>query len=204
MVSPQTDPPPHPAGHGLAQVALIADPANQPTARSYGPHSGPYGPATLGSAVRTSDLPGTSVAAVMIKAEFMGQPAPGAWYNLLTKIDGIFDSPTPMSAQRSARATPGRTASSGSCVYSQDVVAREMRMSYALALFKDARVTLAKAAEPAGMNIYEFIAVCKAQRIPVIDISRDELVQEMQSIGRPQNGGDDPVSTVGRGPAADR
>jgi len=34
----------------------------------------------------------------------------------------------------------------------QDVVAREMRITYALALFKDARVTLAKAAELAGMN----------------------------------------------------
>jgi predicted HTH domain antitoxin len=68
----------------------------------------------------------------------------------------------------------------------QDVVAREMRMTYALALFKDARVTLAKAAEVAGVNIYEFIAVCKVQRIPVIDISRDELVEEMQSIGRTQ------------------
>jgi len=66
----------------------------------------------------------------------------------------------------------------------QDVVAREMRITYALALFKDARVTLAKAAELAGMNLYEFMSVCKAQRIPVIDISRDELVQEMHSIGR--------------------
>jgi predicted HTH domain antitoxin len=67
-----------------------------------------------------------------------------------------------------------------------DVVAREMRMTYALALFKDARVTLAKAAELAGMNVYEFMSVCKTQRVPVIDISRDELVQERHSIGRSQ------------------
>ncbi len=68
----------------------------------------------------------------------------------------------------------------------QDVVAREMRITYALALFKDARVTLAKAAELAGMNLYEFMSVCKAQRIPVIDISRDELVQEIEAMGRHQ------------------
>ncbi|MBP6734193.1 MAG: UPF0175 family protein [Chromatiaceae bacterium] len=68
----------------------------------------------------------------------------------------------------------------------EQAIAREMRVTYALALFKDARVTLAKAAELAGMNLYEFMSVCKAQRIPVIDISRDELVQEMQSGGRPQ------------------
>ncbi len=71
-------------------------------------------------------------------------------------------------------------------ILTEQAIAREMRVTYALALFKDARVTLAKAAELAGMNIYEFMSVCKAQRIPVIDISRDELVQEMQSGGRPQ------------------
>jgi predicted HTH domain antitoxin len=65
----------------------------------------------------------------------------------------------------------------------EQAIAREMRVTYALALFKDARVTLAKAAELAGMNLYEFMFVCKTQRIPVIDISRDELVQEVQSIG---------------------
>jgi len=71
-------------------------------------------------------------------------------------------------------------------ILTEQAIAREMRVTYALALFKDARVTLAKAAELAGMNLYEFMSVCKAQRIPVIDISRDELVQEMQSGGRLQ------------------
>jgi predicted HTH domain antitoxin len=71
-------------------------------------------------------------------------------------------------------------------ILTEQAIAREMRVTYALALFKDARVTLAKAAELAGMNLYEFMSVCKAQRIPVIDISRDELVQEMQSGGRTQ------------------
>ncbi len=41
------------------------------------------------------------------------------------------------------------------------VIEREMRISYALALFKAARVTLSKAAELAGMTIYDFMKACK-------------------------------------------
>jgi predicted HTH domain antitoxin len=62
------------------------------------------------------------------------------------------------------------------------VIEREMRVCYALALFKDARVTLSKSAELAGMNIYDFMAVCRDHRIPVIDITREELVQELESM----------------------
>ena len=54
-----------------------------------------------------------------------------------------------------------------------DVIEREMRISYALALFKAARVTLSKAAELAGMTIYDFIRTCKENQIPVIDITRE-------------------------------
>ena len=68
-------------------------------------------------------------------------------------------------------------------ILTEQAIAREIRVTYALALFKDARVMLGKAAELAGMNVYEFMSVCKAQRIPVIDIAGDELIQEVQSIG---------------------
>ncbi|QVL49214.1 MAG: UPF0175 family protein [Thiocapsa sp.] len=66
----------------------------------------------------------------------------------------------------------------------EQAIAKEMRLAYALALFKDARITIAKAAELAGITIYEFMTACKANRIPVIEVSREELVQELQSIGR--------------------
>lgn len=66
----------------------------------------------------------------------------------------------------------------------EQAIAKEMRLAYALALFKDARITIAKAAELAGITIDEFMAACKANRIPVIEVSREELVQELQSIGR--------------------
>lgn len=66
-----------------------------------------------------------------------------------------------------------------------DVIEREMRISYALALFKAARVTLSKAAELAGMNSYDFIRTCKENQIPVIDITREELLQELEFLGLP-------------------
>ena len=58
-------------------------------------------------------------------------------------------------------------------------IEREMRLSYSLWLLKNARVTLAKAAELAGMDIYEFITACKHNDVPVIDISKEELLEEL-------------------------
>ncbi|HYN79277.1 MAG TPA: UPF0175 family protein [Lamprocystis sp. (in: g-proteobacteria)] len=68
----------------------------------------------------------------------------------------------------------------------EEAIAKEMRLTYALALFRDARVTGSKAAELAGMDIYEFMSACKAQQIPVIDVSREDLIREMQSVGQKQ------------------
>jgi predicted HTH domain antitoxin len=58
-------------------------------------------------------------------------------------------------------------------------IEKEMRLSYSLWLLKNARVTLSKAAELAGINIYEFIAACKQNDVPVIDISKEELLEEL-------------------------
>ncbi|HEY8034512.1 MAG TPA: UPF0175 family protein [Methylobacter sp.] len=58
-------------------------------------------------------------------------------------------------------------------------IEKDMRLSYSLWLFKNARVTLSKAAELAGMDIYEFIAACKQNDVPVIDISKEELLEEL-------------------------
>jgi len=61
-------------------------------------------------------------------------------------------------------------------------IEKDMRLSYSLWLFKNARVTLSKAAELAGLNIYEFIAACKQNEVPVIDISKEELLEELAGI----------------------
>lgn len=58
-------------------------------------------------------------------------------------------------------------------------IEKDMRLSYSLWLFKNARVTLAKAAELAGMDIYDFLAACKHNEVPVIDISKEELLEEL-------------------------
>jgi predicted HTH domain antitoxin len=58
-------------------------------------------------------------------------------------------------------------------------IKQEIRTSYALWLYQRERVTLVKAAELAGINLYDFMAVCKTNRVPVIDIKRDELLEEM-------------------------
>jgi len=58
-------------------------------------------------------------------------------------------------------------------------IRQEIRMSYSLWLYQQERVTLARAAELAGFNLYDFMSICKANRIPVIDVTRDELLEEL-------------------------
>ena len=56
---------------------------------------------------------------------------------------------------------------------------QEVSSSYALWLYQRGRVTLAKAAELAGISLYDFMGLCKSNLIPVIDITRDELLDEI-------------------------
>jgi predicted HTH domain antitoxin len=58
-------------------------------------------------------------------------------------------------------------------------IRKDIRNSYALWLFQRERVTLVRAAELAGMGVYDFMTVCKDNRVPVIDVSRDELLEEL-------------------------
>jgi predicted HTH domain antitoxin len=58
-------------------------------------------------------------------------------------------------------------------------IEHDMRLSYALWLFKNARITLSKAAELASMDIYDFISECKKNEVSVIDISKTDLLEEL-------------------------
>ncbi|PIQ54145.1 MAG: hypothetical protein COW02_05400 [Comamonadaceae bacterium CG12_big_fil_rev_8_21_14_0_65_59_15] len=58
-------------------------------------------------------------------------------------------------------------------------IRQEVRTSYALWLYQRARVTLAKAAELAGVDLYDFMSICKENQISVIDISSEELQAEL-------------------------
>ena len=59
---------------------------------------------------------------------------------------------------------------------------KEIRTSYALWLFQRERVTLVKAAGLAGMDLYDFMDVCKDNKVAVMDSSRDELIEEMKGL----------------------
>ena len=58
-------------------------------------------------------------------------------------------------------------------------IEKDMRLSYSLWLFKNAKVTITKAAELANLDIYEFLTACKQNQVPVIDISKQELLEEI-------------------------
>lgn len=58
-------------------------------------------------------------------------------------------------------------------------IKQEVRASYALWLYQRERVTLVRAAELAGVNLYDFMSICKANQVPVIGITREELLEEL-------------------------
>jgi predicted HTH domain antitoxin len=62
-------------------------------------------------------------------------------------------------------------------------IEKDMRLSYSLWLFKNTRVTLAKAAELAGLDIYDFMSACKQNEGAGIDISKEELLEELAGMG---------------------
>lgn len=48
-------------------------------------------------------------------------------------------------------------------------IQQDMKLSYALMLFKSGRVSIAKAADLAGLPLYGFMSECKKYHISVID-----------------------------------
>jgi len=69
-------------------------------------------------------------------------------------------------------------------------IQQEVRSCYALWLCQRERVTLVRAAELAGLNLYDFMSLCKTNRIPVIDITRDELLEELAGFNLKVSGSD--------------
>jgi predicted HTH domain antitoxin len=58
-------------------------------------------------------------------------------------------------------------------------IEQDMRLSYALWLFKYSRITLSRAAELAELNIYDFISACKKNDVAVIDMTKEELLEDL-------------------------
>lgn len=66
-------------------------------------------------------------------------------------------------ARGASDANSSRTTKRFMVLREKQSVAQEMRLSYALQLFKSAKITLSKAAQLAGLNHYEFIDACKKE-----------------------------------------
>jgi predicted HTH domain antitoxin len=61
-------------------------------------------------------------------------------------------------------------------------LAKEIKQDYALSLYRKNKISLSVAAEIAEMNIYEFIAECKKNNVPVINYTPEDLNKELGSI----------------------
>lgn len=61
-------------------------------------------------------------------------------------------------------------------------VQQEVRLSYALRLYKHSKVTISRATQLAGMDIYQFMAACKQEEIDVIDVSKEALQKELEGM----------------------
>ncbi len=61
-------------------------------------------------------------------------------------------------------------------------IEQDIRLSYSLCLFKNSKVSISKAAELANLTIYEFMNACKKNYILVIDMSKDELLDDLANI----------------------
>lgn len=62
----------------------------------------------------------------------------------------------------------------------EQAIQQDMRCSYALWLYRAQRVTIARAAQLAGTDIYDFMQSCKENQIPVIDIDKATLLTEIE------------------------
>lgn len=63
-------------------------------------------------------------------------------------------------------------------------IRQEIRNAYALCHYQRERVSLAKAAEIAGLSLYDFMSLRKSDQFPVIDVSRDEFMAELAGVQR--------------------
>lgn len=66
--------------------------------------------------------------------------------------------------------------------YDKPALVKEIQLSLALILFKQGKVSISKAANIAGLDLYEFMKECKKNEIPVINISVEELNAEWDSL----------------------
>lgn len=66
--------------------------------------------------------------------------------------------------------------------YDKPTLVKELQLSLALILFKQSKVSITKAANIAGIDLYEFMKECKKNEISVINISVEEQNEEWRNL----------------------
>jgi len=61
-------------------------------------------------------------------------------------------------------------------------IEHELKKNSALILFKQGRISISRACELAGMNIYDFSLECKKNGIPVLEYSSEDIESELEKI----------------------
>lgn len=67
-------------------------------------------------------------------------------------------------------------------LFSLKSIEKELKLYAALMMLKKGKISVSKGAELADVSIYEFLNSCKEYEIPVIDYSKEELTEELESL----------------------
>ena len=59
-------------------------------------------------------------------------------------------------------------------------VENEIKLNYALVLFMQGKISVSMAAELSGLNLYDFIYYCRQNKIPVYNITPEDLDNELK------------------------
>lgn len=65
--------------------------------------------------------------------------------------------------------------------FSREQIQRELLLNNSLMLVKQGKISIAKAAKMAGMDLYDFLRECKQNQIAVIDNGIQETKDELDS-----------------------
>lgn len=69
-------------------------------------------------------------------------------------------------------------------MFDESKLKNQIRLSYALMLYRQEEVSISKAAEIAGMDLYDFMLECKRNSIPTLSTTPDELKSELETLGK--------------------
>lgn len=66
--------------------------------------------------------------------------------------------------------------------YHSKELEKEIKLNNALVLFMQGKVSVSLAAELSGLNLYEFMFYCKQNKIPVYNLTPEDLDNEPESL----------------------